>query len=115
MKEIEKEIIANARGLSNYYQDGTETMEIHINNKYEKFFPDVYSKAFPVEVKIDDDNYTFFFRKTIKNAYLWFCPYAMDNDTKVRLCDILKEHNIFKNDRLKIIPKSKYYIIKKIL
>ena len=116
MKENNTEIIAYARGLSQYYQDGMERMEIHISaTKYKKFFPDVYSKAFPVEVKIDDDTYIFFFRKTVKNEYLWLCPYVLDNTIRLRLCDILKEHNIIKNDRLKIIPENNNrYIIRKI-
>lgn len=113
MSENNIVIIAYARGLSQFYQDGMERMEIHINKNYEKFFPDVYSQAIPVEVEIDDDNYTFFFRKTLKNEYLWFCPYVFDKNIRFRLCDILKEHNIFKNDRLVIILKNEYYIIRK--
>ena len=44
-----------------------------------------------------------------------FCPYAHDEDNKkLRLCDILKENKIFKNDKLEISSVKKKYIIKKI-
>lgn len=95
-------IIGCARGLSQYYQDGTERMEIHINKKYENYFPNVYSKAFPIDVTIDNKKYTFFFRKTEKCEYLWFCPYVYYKNKKMRLSDLLIQNNISKNDKLKI-------------
>jgi hypothetical protein len=44
-------VVGYARGLSNYYQDGTERMEIWISKKYERFFPNVYSEAIYLRYK----------------------------------------------------------------
>jgi hypothetical protein len=101
------------RGLSQYYQDGIERMEIWFNKKYEDSFPNIFSKAVPIDVKIDEKDYTFYFRKTENCDYLWFCPYVILKENRERLADVLKKHSIYKNDKISLDINDDVFVIRK--
>ena len=94
-------IIGKIRGLSQYYYDGSERLEIWVDKDNSRGIPYVAGERIAISLKIGAQQYTGGIRSTIKNKYVWVCPDIVDeNGQKDSLANALKRVNFKKNQQV---------------
>ena len=94
-------IIGAIRGLSQYYSNGTERLEIWVDKDNARGLPYVDGERMAISLKIGSQQYTGGIRSTIKNKYVWVCPDIEDeNGQKDSLTNALKRGNFKKNQQV---------------
>ena len=86
------------RGLGDFYKNGDERIEIHIQKNDAIDFPCKNDKRLSAKISFGDKVYFAGIRTTEKNKYIWVCPDLKDeNDKKINLSTIIKENGLSKN------------------
>lgn len=108
-------IVGKVSGLSLFYKDGIERIEIWINKKYQNLLPVRNSQRIPISLMFNNDSYGAGLRMTSKCDYIWVCSNLEHNGDKVRLTDVLEEYGIKKNDDLEITVCGYNLIVEQII
>lgn len=82
---------------SNYYSDGSDYLEIHINKKAIENIPFVDGERVEVPLMANNERCIAGIRMTANNNYVWICPDVKINSVKSRLSDFLSHINAIKN------------------
>lgn len=102
--ETNLNIIANIRGLSNYYKNGLEIFEIHINNQYYDYLPCIYGKRVEIKLIINNLEYIAGIRSTEKSPIIWISPNILDlQNNKHKLVEVLTNNGFYKNEKVQLI------------
>lgn len=104
-------IKGKVRGLSLFYSDGTERVEIWINKKYKNSLPAKNNQRIPVKLLFGSESYNAGLRMTPKCSVVWVCPNLKLNGSKVRLADIMERWGFQKNDTLEVSVSGNKFII----
>lgn len=67
------------RGLSQFYADGLERMEIWIDKKHASSLPHRDNQRIPIILMIGEKSYNAGIRSTLANEYVWICPDLKDD------------------------------------
>ena len=108
---VSTEVKAKVRGLSIFYSDGTEIVEIWINKKYKSLLPAKNNQRIPIFLTVSNHSFMAGLRMTPKCPVLWICPNLEDKGEKVRLADVMENNNFRKNDALLISVLGKEFKI----
>lgn len=98
-------------GLSQYYSDGTERLEVWINKKYEDLLPAKDNQRVSIRLIFAGQSYDAGLRMTPRCSAIWICPNLKLNGSKVRLADIMERWGFQKNDTLEISVSGNKFII----
>jgi hypothetical protein len=91
------QVVGIITGLSQYYVDGVERVEIWIDKKKNTGIglPNIDGKRIPINFIVRGIKYFAGIRSTLNNAYIWICPALKDAaGAKVRLADLLKKYGM---------------------
>ena len=89
------------RGLSQFYTDGLERMEIWINKRQAAPLPYRDNKRIPITLKVGNEQYEAGLRSTPKFAVVWISPDLRDNHgSKVSLARVIINKGFSKNQRI---------------
>lgn len=97
------EIKGKVRGLSLFYQDGRERVEIWIDKRYQSSLPARNKQRIPVRLFFNSEPYDAGLRMTLKCPYVWICSNLEAKGKKIRLADILEKYGIKKNETLSML------------
>jgi len=87
------------RGLSLYYADGVERMEIWINKKKAYPLPFKLGIRVPIRLRVGAHVYHAGLRSTENNDYVWICSDLIDDKgKKARLTKVLQKNSFNKNN-----------------
>jgi hypothetical protein len=67
------------RGLSQFYADGLERMEIWIDKKHASLLPHRDNQRISIILMIGEKSYNAGIRSTPTNEYVWICPDLKDD------------------------------------
>ena len=100
------------RGLSLYYADGVERMEIWINKKKAYPLPFKLGKRVPIHLRVGAHVYLAGLRSTENNDYVWICSNLKnDSGEDARLTEVLKKNGFKINNLINISIKKDIIII----
>ena len=89
------------RGLSQYYVDGLERMEIWVNKKNATPLPFQNGSRIPIRLKIGDSYYEAGLRTTSSLDYVYICPDLRDiQGQKISLSRVLTNSDFEKNQKV---------------
>lgn len=89
------------RGLSQFYADGLERMEIWIDKRQAAPLPYRDNTRIPITLKVGNEQYEAGLRSTPKLAVVWISPDLRDNHgSKVSLARVIINHGFSKNQRI---------------
>ncbi len=104
-------IKGKVRGLSLFYSDGIERVEIWINKKYKNSLPAKNNQRIPIKLLFGSEPYNAGLRITPKCSAVWVCPNLEERGNKVRLADITEKYGFRKNDTLEIFVSGNKLVI----
>ena len=91
------------RGLSQYFVDGLERMEIWIDKKRAASLQHRDNQRIPIKLKIGETLYNAGIRSTPANAYVWICSDLRNEFGKrVSLASVLANNIFHKNQMVKL-------------
>ena len=94
---------AHIRGLSQYYVDGLERMEIVIDKKTASPIPYQDRLRIPIKLKVGGQHYDAGIRTTPNMSVVWISPDLRDNqDKKISLARVLINNGFSKNQKVRI-------------
>jgi len=97
------------RGLSQFYADGLERMEIWIDKRHATALPHRDNQRIPIILLIGEKRYNAGIRSTPANSYVWICPDLRDDFGKkmVSLVRVLTNCGFQKNQRVSLDIEGK--------
>jgi len=98
-------------GLSQFYSDGTERLEIWISKKYKEVLPAKDNQRVPIKLVFGDQVYDAGLRMTPRCSVIWICPNLEMGGSKVRLADLVESSGFRKNDTLEIFVSEDNFVI----
>lgn len=92
------------RGLSQFYADGLERMEIWIDKKLASSLPHRYNQRTSIILMIGEKSYNAGIRSTPANEYVWICPDLTDELARKMgsLARALTNNGFQKNQRVSL-------------
>ncbi len=92
------------RGLSQYYADGLERMEIWIDKKLASSLPHRDNQRISIILMIGEKSYNGGIRSTPANDYVWICPDLRDEvgNKMGSLARVLTNSGFQKNERVRL-------------
>ena len=91
----------NVRGLSQFYTDGLERMEIWINKRQADPLPYQDNTRIPITLKIGNEEYEAGLRTTPNMPVVWISPDLRDNrGKKISLAQVIINNGFTKNQRI---------------
>lgn len=93
------------RGLSQYYSNGLERMEIRIDKKHASSLPCQNNQRIPITLMIGEKNFVTGLRSTPDNDYVWICPDLKDTlgRKSCSLAQALLSNDFQKNQKVKLV------------
>lgn len=89
------------RGLSQFYTDGLERMEIWIDKHHAAPLPYRENTRIPITLKVGNEQYDAGLRSTPKMPVVWISPDIRDNHgRKVSLARVIINNGFIKNQRI---------------
>ena len=89
------------RGLSQFYPDGLERMEIWIDKRHAAPLPYQENTRIPITLKIGNEQYDAGLRSTPKMPVVWISPDLRDSHgRKVSLARVIINNGFRKNQRI---------------
>ena len=102
--EIVSSVRGRVTGLSQFYSDGLERMEIWTGKSKADKLPYVLGRRVPVDLEIDGVRYRAGLRATEKAPDVWICPDIRNaGGEKVRLAEALIQAGFEKNDPVELL------------
>ena len=96
-------VMGHVRGLSQYYADNYERMEIWVENNKANALPYKENTRVPIQLFICSNRHAAGLRSTAKNKYVWICPNLLDSDRKnLSLSRVLTSCGFKKNEKVKL-------------
>lgn len=97
------------RGLSQFYKNGLERMEIAIDRRTATPLPYRDNIRVPIRLRAGTEQYDAGLRATAKMAVVWISPDLRDNrGNKVTLAQVLKNNGFMKNRRVHLEVNGKH-------
>ena len=91
------------RGLSQYYADGLERMEIGIDKRYALPLPYQDGLRIPIRLKVGTSYYEAGLRATTPMPVVWVSPDLKDSDgRKISLARVLENNGFRKNQKVSL-------------
>ncbi|MGD0822774.1 MAG: hypothetical protein ABSA71_18740 [Desulfomonilia bacterium] len=91
----------NIRGLSQFYADGLERMEIWINKRNAAPLPYRDNTRIPIILKIGNKQYKAGLRSTPKLPFVWISPDLRDDHgIKISIARVINDNGFAKNQRI---------------
>lgn len=102
------DVSAIARGLGQFYVDGVELMEIHVDKAKSNSMPFELGRRVEVSLVVGGRFFVGGMRATPRNRYVWICSDLRDESgSRARLADVLADAGIHKNQRLNLLVNGK--------
>ncbi len=91
----------HVRGLSQFYADGLERMEIMVDKRHAAPLPYQDNLRIPITLKIGHEQYKAGLRTTPKMSVVWVSPDLRDeNGNKISLAHVLTNNGFSKNQKV---------------
>ncbi len=114
MLMISKQIIGKIRGMSQWYADGLERLEIHIIKEEADDLPHRQGSRVAINLVVGGERYAGGLRATRKCAYVWICPDLRDaKGQRVSLARILLNGGFKKNHAVALHVDAKEIHVKR--